>query len=276
MKHFFLVIFLLMSPYLHSQVFEAGVYGGLSYYDGDLGPNRLELYFQTLHPAGGAFLRANVARWLSFRLAYNKMTISGDDALSGRRRNINFETEINEMALSGELNLFRLHLFGNDFYVEPFLYGGVAVYHFRPTTEYEGEIIELQPLGTEGQGLPGYGEKYQLWDWSLLGGGGIKLRLSERFILGFEGSGRITFNDYLDDVSNTTMTYQDILEGNGELAARLSRPSFDPGIDDPAKSYYRGGPAKDYVFTVGTTITYVFGTGSQYGSKRSWIRCPTF
>lgn len=276
MKHFFLGVLLLLGLSLHGQTFEAGFYGGLSYYDGDLAPNELDLYFQTLHPAGGLLLRANIARWLSFRLGYTHMTISGDDALSGRKRGLNFETDINEIALSGELNLFRLHLFGNDFYAEPFLYGGAAVYHYNPTTEYQGEIIDLQPLGTEGQGLPGYEEKYQLWQWALLGGGGVKLRLSQRFILGFEGSGRVTFNDYLDDVSNTSVTYQDILEGNGSLAAQLSRPSFNPESDDPTQSYFRGGEAKDYVFTVGATVTYVFGAGGNYGSKRSWLRCPSF
>lgn len=273
-----LLLFLLLFPVctLNSQIIEAGLYGGLSYYDGDLAPNRLELYFQTLHPTWGALVRANVVPWLSFRLGYTQMTISGEDALSGRRRGLNFETEINEIALSGELNLFRWHIFKTDFFVEPYLYGGAAAYHFKPTAEYDRKVYELQPLGTQGQGLPGYEEPYDLWQWSLLGGGGVKLHLNESWILGFEGSGRVTFTDYLDDVSGATMVYQDILEGNGELAARLSRPSFNPEKDDPTKSYRRGGPAKDYVITVGATITYLFGTGNGLGLKGPEIPCPNF
>ncbi len=276
MKRFVLVLLLLSTFTLQSQTFEIGLYGGLSYYDGDLAPNRLELYFQTLHPAGGALLRANVAPWLSFRLGYTNMTLSGDDALSGRNRGLNFETNINEFALSGELNLFQWHLFNTDFFVEPYLYGGAAVFHFSPTAEYERQTYQLQPLGTEGQGLPGYEAPYELWQWAALGGGGIKLHLDENWILGFEGSGRITFTDHLDDVSGVSIVYQDILEGNGELAARLSRPSFDPEKGDPTRPYRRGGPARDYFFTVGATITYLFGEGRGLNLGGSKIPCPQF
>ncbi len=263
---------------LHSQSFEVGVYGGLSYYDGDLGPNELILYFQTLRPAGGVLARTTVGKTIGLRLSYNYLTIMGDDAISDRRRGLSFETNVHEFAVSGELNLFRLYLFGDDFHVEPYLYGGAAWINFNPRTRYEGEWVELQPLGTEGQGLDGYPPPYELSRWALLAGGGVKLHVSPRFVIGLEMSGRKTFTDYLDDVGNQRVTYQDVLEGNGELAARLSRPSFNPDRDDPTRAYLRGGKAEDYIITGGVTLTYRFGPDVSNGhfGGRGRVKCPTF
>ena len=91
-------------------------------------------------------------------------------------------------------------------------------------------------------------------------------------------SGRKTFTDFLDDVSNQRVNYQDILEGNGELAAKFSRPTFNPDRDDPTRTYIRGGKAEDYIITGGVTLTYRFGPdvrGDRLGG-RGRVKCPTF
>jgi hypothetical protein len=42
-------------------------------------------------------------------------------------------------------------------FITPFLFGGIAVFKFNPTTEAaDGNTYELQPLGTEGQGTTEY------------------------------------------------------------------------------------------------------------------------
>lgn len=274
-----IVLLFVLSTYAsRGQSFEVGIYAGLSYYEGDLAPNQIPLYVQTLRPAGGLLARANIGKVIGFRLAYNYLTIMGDDAISDRSRGLNFQTSIHEAALSGELNLFRLYLFGDDFHVEPFLYGGAGWISFNPQTKYQGKWIDLQPLGTEAQGVSGYPPPYELTQWVGLMGGGVKLHLSERFIIGLEMSGRKTFTDYLDDVSNQRMTYQDVLEGNGPLAARLSRPTFNPDKGDPTKSYVRGGKAEDYYYTGGVTLTYRFGPDLSEGrlGGRGRVKCPTF
>lgn len=276
MKRFVPFLFLLYFSPLQSQSFEFGVYGGVSLYEGDLAPNSWELYFNTLRPAYGVLVRSNMAPWLSLRAGYTHMTIMGDDAISSRSRGLNFRTDINEVAFNVEINLFRLHLFGGSFYVEPYGYLGVGVFHYKPQTFYQDQWIDLQPLGTEGQGLQGYKDKYKLWVWTIPAGGGVKLHLNEHWILGFEGSGRWTLSDYLDDVSGARLIYQDILEGNGPLAATLSRPNFDPTKNNPTKPYYRGGTANDYVFTFGATLTYLFGPDLNDQGRNAKVKCPEF
>jgi len=260
---------------LRGQSFEIGVYGGLSYYDGDLAPNQLNLYFNTLRPAYGAFLRANVIRWVSLRGWYKHMEIMGDDELSNRTwRGVNFKTDIDELGLALEINIFRLYMFSDRIYVEPYILGGAGIYQFNPITTIEGKELELQPIGTEGRGLPRYPEKYELTQWAIIGGGGIKIRLAERWILGFDGTGRITFTDDLDDVTGNTWTYEDVLNGNGPQAAELSRPTFDPDRHDPAKPFRRGGKAKDYVMTGGVTISFLFGPDIEGYGRGSGPDCP--
>lgn len=261
---------------LHSQSFEVGVYGGLSYYDGDLAPNKLSLYFNTLRPAYGAFIRANVIRWVSLRGWYKHMEIMGDDELSNRTwRGVNFQTDFDELGLGLEVNLFRLYLFNDRIYAEPYVLGGAGVYRFNPITVIEGRELELQPIGTEGRGLPRYPEKYELTQWEIIGGAGVKIRLSERWILGFDGTGRITFTDDLDDVTGNSWTYEDVLNGNGQQAAELSRPTFNPDRHNPSKPFRRGGKAKDYVMTGGVTISFLFGPDIE-GTGRGDVECPTW
>jgi hypothetical protein len=267
---------------LRGQSYEIGVYGGLSLYEGDLAPNAWVLYLQTLNPAYGVFTRVNFGRWIGLRVGYNDLTISGDDAISGRRRGLNFRTDIQELAFTAELNLFRWHIFGSDkiFFVEPYGYGGAAIFQFEPMGFYDGRWVALQPLGTEGQGLRGYPDKYELTQWAIIGGGGVKLHFSPRWILGLEASGRKTFTDYLDDTSSRRTRYNDVLEGNGELAARINRPDFNPERHDPNARYQRGGPATDYYYTFGATLTYVFGPdvnkASIRGEGTGRVKCPDF
>lgn len=271
-----LIFLLLPCLPLHSQSFEVGVYGGISYYDGDLAPNRLELYFNTLRPAYGVFLRGNVIDWLALRGMYTHMEIMGDDELSNRTwRGVNFQTEINELSLMVEVNPFEWPLFGDRIQVLPYLLGGAAIFSFNPVTVIDGQELELQPIGTEGRGLLRYPEKYELTQWNLIGGGGLKIRLSDRWMLAFEGTGRITFTDDLDDVTGNTFTYEDVLNGNGPQAAELSRPTFNPDRHDPTRPYRRGGPAKDYVITGGVTVSYLFGPDIE-GTGRGDVECPTW
>ena len=41
----------------------------------------------------------------------------------------------------------------------PFVYAGAGMCWFNPQALYEGQWVELQPLGTEGQGLPQYPDR---------------------------------------------------------------------------------------------------------------------
>ncbi|MEO8734182.1 MAG: hypothetical protein ABI373_07615, partial [Flavobacteriales bacterium] len=43
-----------------------------------------------------------------------------------------------------------------------YLFAGVGAFHFNPQAQYKGNWVDLRPLGTEGQGLPGGPVEYSL------------------------------------------------------------------------------------------------------------------
>lgn len=131
------------------------------------------------------------------------------------------------------------------------------------------------PSAPKGKGLPGYDEPYKLTQLAIPLGIGLKILLNSNLTLGLEFGGRKLFTDYLDDISNTEVNYFDVLEGNGELAARLSNPNLvDPSPDNA--TYRRGGDYKDWYYIGGVSLSFrLQGSGRGMGSGRG-IGCPTF
>lgn len=257
-----------------AQNLELGLWGGVSFYSGDFSPEEFDLYFETLEPAGGIFLRMNPAKPISLEFGLNLGKISGEDGdhNGNSSRMLNFRSNITELALKADWNLFRL---GNPrtTQVVPYAMIGGSVFRFNPETNFDGNWIELQPLGTEAQGAPGYDDPYSLTDFAVMAGGGVKFIFKERFTIGLELGGRKTFTDYLDDVSDREVNYLDVLENNGSLAAQLSNPAIkDPEVED--LQYVRGGEFEDWFFMGGISFSFAFGEGSGVNGKG--IGCPTF
>ncbi|MCO6493979.1 MAG: outer membrane beta-barrel protein [Phaeodactylibacter sp.] len=261
---------------LHAQGTELGIMAGGSLYSGDLSPQEFGLYVEDVSPAFGFFGRFNISRAFALRLGLSLGKISASDLDHGREdRGLNFRTNITEFALTGEVNLFKLGSY-QDRGVMPYLFGGVAAFHFNPEAQFDGDYVELQPLGTEGQGLPGYEAPYQLTQLALPVGLGVKFLLNETITLGLEFGGRKLFTDHLDDVSSAEVNYLDVLEGNGELAARLSNPTLkDPGPE--TADYRRGGDFKDWYYFGGLTLSFrLQGNGGGGFGRGKGIGCPTF
>ncbi len=274
MRKILTIAMLLAVSAAQSQNLELGLWGGTTLYTGDLSPTEVGLYPNELSPGGGIFLRLNPVRPISLRLGLNLGRVSARDGVSNDRtdRNLNFRSNITELALTAEWNMFRLGDPSRMQFV-PYIFAGGALFRFNPEAEFDGNYIELQPLGTEGQGLDGYGEPYSLTQFSIPGGGGLKFIFKERITIGVELGIRKTFTDYLDDVSNVDLNYLDILEGNGSLAAQLSNPNIkDPEVEDVL--YRRGGEFDDWYFFGGLTFSFAFGQGS--GIDGRGIGCPTF
>ncbi len=274
-KSFLSTLLILSGLWATAQPLELGLMGGVSLYSGDLSPKEFGLYFSELRPAFGIFMRKNFNPVFSARIGASLAKVVGDDANIGfENRGLNFRTQILEVALTGELNLFRL---GSPKRTQavPYIYAGAAIYHFNPETLYDGNWIELQPIGTEGQGLPGYPEPYSLTQVCLPFGGGLKFVFREKWTLGFEFGGRKLFNDNLDDVSGAEVNYVDILTGNGTLAAELSNPLIkNPEQDEII--YRRGGEFQDWYFMGGVTLSFKFGDGSGRGRGGRQLGCPGF
>ncbi len=296
-RAFLLTLFFigLTASSLFAQRYEVGLSLGAALYRGDIEPAEIRWYGYFARPAIGLFGRINAGPFLSLRGGYTFLTLYGDDEYSGkqRKRGYMFRSRLHELHLAGEVNLFRLRL-GRDSYLSPYLLGGGGLYSFNPQAIYDpkyardddainpsrpdlvGRWIDLQPLGTAGQGLPGYEEPYTLFRPTLLGGIGLKYRVGYQWMIGGEILGRMTFFDYLDDLSNTEVIYSEVLSGNGVVAAEMSQPLTNPQTDiGSGRPYRRGGDADDYYFTFSLTLSYLFGGESSGPFQRS-VKCPTF
>lgn len=275
MKYLFLYIFVIVNClYLKSpikaQSLEIGLGFGLTTYDGELTPPTLVGRFFILEPGLTVFAKYNYNKYLSGRFSFVSTSIRGDDSKSNspwrELRNLSFHTSIYELALIGEWNIFGFfpNKEGNSF--TPYLFGGLAFFHYDPTTNFNGEVVRLQPLGTEGQGLPQYPDRdyYSLYQISLPVGAGLKWAITDRLTISGEIGWRKTFTDYLDDVSTTYVPYNTLLEGSSELAARLSRRAWQiagvPPQDYEPRQYEvsrRGSPGTmDWYITGFVKLSY--------------------
>jgi hypothetical protein len=167
----------------------------------------------------------------------------------------------------------------------PYLFGGIAVYHYNPYTfDQRGNKIFLQPLGTEGQGLPGYDRGlYNLTQLAIPFGGGIKYAISDKVQLGLEVGLRKLFTDYLDDVSGNYADEKDLLNGRGQEAVDISYRG-DERINGtatyPTKGTQRGSPKyKDYYYFTGLHLSFRLGDGGEgsrrMGGKKDMAALPT-
>lgn len=265
---------------LLAQNFEVGILVGASDFDGDI-VNSSEHYYQDF--AFSSFIRYQPHHRFSLKLNYTYTELSGEDAKAIHeiriRRNLSFRTKIHEYSINGEINILSAK---RRFY--PYIFGGIALFRFNPTTVYQGQTIELQPLGTEGQGIDGFADKYALTEIALPYGIGFKVRINERLSLGFEYGYRKTFTDYIDDVSGTYVNYNELLAGNGILAATLANRTNE--LDNSAPVMYatgvvgRGGGYSDDYHIVGVTLNYQFPkvikkTKLFKGKKGKGVKCPT-
>ena len=258
-----------------AQYFEAGLFGGTSNYLGDLTTSIPE--GPEYRPAYGAFVRYNYHRFAA-KLHFYKGDVGGSDYYStvesGRReRNLSFNSPLYEAGFQVEFNLFKYAIWAKRNSSTPYLFAGFSAFYFNPQAELNGEVYDLQTIGTEGQGLPGYAAPYNNFSYAIPMGGGIKLSLTKEINVGLEGGLRMTFTDYLDDVSGFYPDMNALIEAKGEIARDLSyrAPEYDQflSISDPS-GRGRGNPdVNDFYLFVGLTLSYNFGITSDFGERKN-------
>ncbi len=242
------------------QSIEFGVFGGTSFYMGDLNPSNL---FEMPQPAFGGLVRYNLSSRTAIKINGYYGHVAGDDAITKHNvnRNLHFRSHIMEFGANFEFNFFRYVTGHNDYFITPYIFGGIAVFNFNPKAEYEGEWYELQPLGTEGQGTVYYydREPYSLTTLALPFGVGLKYSLSNTISIGLEWGMRKTNTDYLDDVSTTYADPNIIAAENGPVAAALSDRSFSPVEGESNVGMQRGDSQnKDWYSFAGLQLTLKF------------------
>ncbi len=241
-------------------------------------------------PAVGAYYRLNPNNRIAWRTSLYYTQVFGDDALGGATdpaqpgysrvyRNLSFRSDIIEFSSVLEINLLP-YVAGSDRYrFTPYVVIGVGGIYFDPRARLEGDWIRLQPLGTEGQGLPQYPEKdpYSLTALVIPVGAGIKYNLDRRWSFTFEVSHRFTNTDYIDDVSGYYADPQYFAQNYDPQTAAIVTALADrsngefPGMTAPGEQ--RGDPADfdGYTFAGLFSVAYVLKTRGN-----TQFYCPKF
>lgn len=255
-----LVLIVFISNPLHAQKgWEAGAWLGASHYFGDLNTDN---EINELGPAGGVFARYNFNNRLALKLGGAMGQIAGDDTNSENNfeihRNLNFSSTIVDVATQFEFNFLPYDHGSKKNFFSPYLFAGFNVFYYNPQTEIDGDLVDLRPLGTEGQFIA---EEYTTLDGGLVYGGGIKFSLNYTWSLEVELSSRRLFTDYLDDVSTTYPEYDDLENLRGELAVLLADRSgeiLDVPIGETGRQ--RGNSNNnDFYAMIGISLVYYFG-----------------
>ena len=209
---------------------EFGCMVGGSYYIGDLNPNR---HFYNTQFAGGFIYRYSVNARLSLRgnVFFGSVKAADSDSKVEllRNRNLSFQSPISEFASGVEFHYFPFHLGHNRYKGTAYILAELGFFKMNPKTEYNGQLYELQLLGTEGQGTA-YSKKgfYKLNQLTIPIGFGCKLSLGQNTSLTLEYAIRKTFTDYLDDVGSDNFVDKDLLsEINGPVAGALSNRNLN-------------------------------------------------
>lgn len=211
---------------------------------------------------GGLMLKKNFNYKSSLRLGLNYFRLAGDDKISmpGDNGKAKLNRNLNFFSNNLEFNAlydYNFRSFGWDRYLHsftPYVFGGLALFHFNPKTTYKGKTYELQPLGTEGQGLIAYPSKnkYSLTQVAIPIGGGLRFALGANYRLDLEFGYRFTFTDYLDDVSGTYADNDVLKANNGAISAALGdrRTEVNPLNPLAKEGTLRGNPKRNdaYMF----------------------------
>jgi len=266
-----LLFFPLMLCDIHAQRIEMGLFGGTSYYIGDLNPKK---HFELTKPAFGGLIRYNINPRLAVKINGYYGSVAGDDAITkfNEKRNLHFKTHVLEFGTQLELNFLPYVTGHNDYYFAPYIFAGISAFNFNPKANYENNWIALQPLGTEGQGTVSYyeRERYSLNAIAIPFGLGFKYSLSKNVCFGAEWGMRKTNTDYLDDVSTTYADPMILSAENTPLSAILADRSLSRPGDPPNTGLQRGNSkSKDWYSFAGAFITFKISTKKKGD-------CPTY
>jgi len=261
------------------------VFGGLSNYQGDLRNKQFSL--DQTQGAFGLEAKYDIGARFAIRSGIISAKIAADDKKNIpalRIRNLNFQTNITEGNLLLEYSLFDIKRL-----LSPYVFAGVAVYHFNPYSyDTFGHKVYLQPLGTEGEGLPQYPDRkpYKLTQFSIPFGAGIRFAVNDKVEVGYEFAFHKLFTDYLDDVSNTYADKQVLQQARGGLTVEMAYRGGElkgGSPDYPAGGTRGNGTKGDWYYFHGITVTIAIRTTYDYNHPmryreekrfRKSVSCP--
>jgi hypothetical protein len=288
MKKLLITLTILAVPFfgLAQYNWDFGVHVGPSNYLGEMGGKHdtrkdfvADMKLNKTQFALGGFARYKFNSFLSAQVGLNWIRIEGADNAStnpGRvGRNLSFLNDVEELSLTAQLFFYEMpdlghtYRYRNDF--KMYAFGGVAGFHHDPKTYYLGTWTKLQPLETEGK-------HYSTFQAAIPLGLGFLFTINKRHRIGWEFNWRITFTDYLDDVSGTYATADqlgndqhriDIANRTEELIGNHPSDQHVPSANNYTPGSKRGDPTHNDTY-MSTTLYYSYvlrGKSTLYKSK---------
>jgi hypothetical protein len=324
------VLFLMLALALNQNAsaqfkYDYGFRFGAANYLGDIGGKNLprrdlivDMHLPSTRWAAGVFVRKRKNKKLAFSSTFDYIRIQGTDQLSTyfprRARNLTFKNDMFELSARAEYTLYYDSDLSNQGYFNPdmkiYVFGGVAglfsnpkgLMNYYAAKDYnretgenlEGEWIPLRKYRTEGQG-----KAYSAATFAVPMGIGMYFTYMKKWRVGWEYSWRMTFTDYLDDLSGTIADPAVIKQNNPEdfpLLESYIYHSYDenyigkkvgytfiPAETNPdgilpanfsTKDSPRGNPLNnDNYMTFQLYVSKVIRSKSNfYKSKYSWMR----
>jgi hypothetical protein len=265
MRKLILVLLIVTPMSIMAQYWDIGIFLGGSNYSGDLVDKGGVIYMNETHFARGVFARYNFTQRFSLKGSLYKGAISGSDDNARENyskkysRNLSFESSLLDVSAQLEFNLLKFKSGHFKHKYAPYIFLGVGYLKFNPQALYNGKWVNLQPLGTEGQGIALYNDRiYSLSQIVVPFGFGWKQSITRNLNVGLEVSFRKTFTDYLDDVSTTYVDPDDLIRVHGQISADLSNRTGEVGEYIPYNDKNpRGNPDNnDWYYFAGLTISY--------------------
>ncbi|MFT4153877.1 DUF6089 family protein [Parafilimonas sp.] len=206
---------------------EFGIAVGAGHYFGDLNTraaiNRPKF-------SGGVYYIKQFNNYIGLKLSADYAFLAYSDIYSKnatqRARNLSFNTNVWEGALSGYFNFFRFIPGVSGYRFTPYLSLGIGVFSYDPYAYLQGTKYFLRPLGTEGQnadsGRKQYGTMALCFPLTL----GFKYSINENMNVFAEVGYRFTNTDYLDDVSTTYAGPDAFMTTNSDETTEVDYPAY--------------------------------------------------
>lgn len=261
-----------------------GLFGGAVSYQGDLQPNSFS--FSQSNAFVSLWVRKNFSNHLSAKAGMSMGKLSAADRYNRsylQPRNLSFKTGVKEAFVQLDYSLLDL----TTKKLSPYGYFGLSVFHFNPYTyDQQANKVYLNPLSTEGQGLPQYPDrkKYPLTQLALGFGGGLRFAIGDNLMLNLDVGQRKTFTDYLDDVSTTYIDESVLLAARGPKAVELAyrTDEFNGNASSAVDGEQRGTPSEmDWYYYLGLSVEIKMqqlgaGLRQMFSSKKGAYnqRCP--
>lgn len=276
----------------------------MNYY-GDIAPlpNRISTDLGFTRPSLGVSFTHRFGPFYQVTAGFNYGTLAASDAESADPadessayryvRNLSFRNRIKELSVVGQFDLYP----NQGTYISrvrwtPFAFLGIAVFHHNPQAkDTNGEWVDLEPLGTEGQyaDLPttavNHGIKpYKKIQIAIPFGIGARFRINEVMDISGEFGFRYLFTDYIDDVSHNYVDLDLLPEASQRMSYRSDEvnpnasekvgqimsnriptnstvfPTVVSGFGHEQVGSYRGNSKDKDIYTMTTIrLTYIIG-----------------